>query len=230
VDKYNGTEVQKQILRSLREFYPIKVDEIVLVAAVQKLMKDITTDQLSRDLRELRDKGLIEESAVRAPFGKTDTYRFKISPAGIEYLQSMEEKGPLAPGVSAKEIEARLVETYDRIKADMESMRQNLENSQKSLEKEMTAVRSSIADHDQVIRTYFVRVIETFGVFVGIFAVVVVAMLGTINTANSVTVTGGMALDKIVIILVAIPIILVVVILTLLYGIRELVLKMPKTP
>lgn len=84
----------------------------------------------------------------------------------------MEEKGPLAPGVSAKEIEARLVEIYDRIKVDMESMRQNLENSQKALEKEMAAVRSSIADHDQVIRTYFVRVVETFGVFVGIFAVV----------------------------------------------------------
>jgi hypothetical protein len=228
VDKYNGTEVQKQILRSLREFYPIKVDEIVLVAAVQKLMKDVTTDQISRDLRELRDKGLIEESAVRAPFGKTDTYRFKISPAGIEYLQSMEEKGPQAAGVSAKEIESRLVETYDRIKVDMESMRQNLENSQKSLEKEMTTVRSSIAEHDQVIRTYFVRVIETFGVFVGIFAVVVVAMLGTINTAEAVS--EGMALDKIAVILIAIPIILVTVIVTLIYAIRELVLKMPRTP
>ena len=76
----NGTEVQKQILRSLREFYPIKVDEIVMAAAVQKLMKEVSADQISRDLRELRDKGLIEESAVRAPFGKTDTYRFKISP------------------------------------------------------------------------------------------------------------------------------------------------------
>jgi DNA-binding transcriptional ArsR family regulator len=229
VDKYNGTEIQKQVLRNLREFYPIKVDEIVLVASVQKVMKDVTADQISRDLRELRDKGLIEESAVRAPFGKTDTYRFKISPAGIEYLQSMEEKGQEAPGASAKEIEARLVETYDRIKADMESMRQNVETSQKALEKDMAAVRSSITEHDQVIRTYFVRVIETFGVFVGIFAVVVVAMLGTINTANTI-VDPGLALDKIIVILVAIPIILVSVIMSLLYGIRELVLKMPKAP
>ncbi len=227
MDKYNGTEVQKQILRSLREFYPIKVDEIVLVAAVQKLMKDYSADQISRDLRELRDKGLIEESAVRAPFGKTDTYRFKISPAGIEYLQSMEEKGPQAPGVSAKEIEARLVETYDRIKVDMESMRQNLENSQKALEKEMAAVRSSIADHDQVIRTYFVRVIETFGVFVGIFAVVVVAIIGTIDVAN---VVREDAIGFSLVILVALPIILVVVIVSLLYAVRELVLKMPRTP
>jgi DNA-binding PadR family transcriptional regulator len=229
VDKYNGTEIQKQILRNLREFYPIKVDEIVLVASVQKVMKDVATEQIARDLRELRDKGLIEESAVRAPFGKSDTYRFKISPSGIEYLQSMEEKGQETTTASAKEIESRLVETYDRIKADMESMRQNIETSQKALEKDMATVRTSIAEHDQVIRTYFVRVIETFGVFVGIFAVVVVAMLGTINTANTI-VSPGLALDKIIVILVAIPIILVSVIISLLYGIRELVLKMPKTP
>jgi DNA-binding transcriptional ArsR family regulator len=226
-DRYNGTEVQKQILRNLREFYPIKVDEIVLVASVQKQMKDATSELISRDLRELRDKGLIEESAVRAPFGKTDTYRFKISAAGIEYLQSLEERGPQAPGVSAKEIEARLVETYDRIKADMESMRQNLENSQKALEKDMATVRSSISDHDQVIRTYFVRVIETFGVFVGIFAVVVVAMISSINAAAA---ASGDDPFFAVIILIAIPIILVVVIVTLLYAIRELVLKMPREP
>jgi hypothetical protein len=33
---YICTAIQKQTLRGLREFYPIKVDEIVLVAAVQK--------------------------------------------------------------------------------------------------------------------------------------------------------------------------------------------------
>lgn len=227
MDRYSGTAVQKQILRSLREFYPIKVDEIVLVASVQKQMAEATTEQIARDLRELRDKGLVEEAAIRTPFGKTDTYRFKISPAGIEYLQSLEEKGPAAPGVSAKEIESRLVETYDRIKADMEAMRQNLETSQKTLEGDMAKMRSSIADHDQVIRTYFVRVIETFGVFVGIFAVVVVAIISTINVAE---LGSAQAMEFSIIILVALPIILVVVIVTLLYAIRELVLKMPRAP
>lgn len=225
MDRYNGTEIQKQILRSLREFYPIKVDEIVLVASVQKQMADATTEQISRDLRELRDRGLIEEAVIRTPFGKTDTYRFKIASAGIEYLHSLEEKGPAAPEASAKEIESRLVETYDRIKTDMEAMRQNIELSQKALEADMTKMRDTIADHDQVIRTYFVRVIETFGVFVGIFAVVVVAILGSIDTANL------LAKDAIgfsIIILVALPIILVIVIVTLLWGIRELVLKPPK--
>lgn len=223
--KGTESEVQKQILSSLREFYPIKVDEVVLVAAVQKLMKEVKAEQIARDLRDLRDQGLIEESAVRAPFGKTDTYRFKISPSGIEYLHSLEE-GPSAATVSPKEIEARLVETYDRIKADMELMRQNLDNSQKALEKEMDDVRVRINDHDNVIRTYFVRVIETFGVFVGIFAVVVVALISSINAAA--TAASDNAVFAIVI-LVAIPIILVTVIVTLLIAIREFVLKMPKT-
>jgi hypothetical protein len=51
------------------------------------------------------------------------------------------------------------METYDRIKVDMEAMRQNLEDSQRTLEGDMTKVQSSIADHDQVIRTCLVRVI-----------------------------------------------------------------------
>jgi hypothetical protein len=82
-------------------------------------MKDATTERIGRDIQELRDNGLFEESAIWPPFGKTETYRFKISSSGIECLQSREDWGSAAPGVSAKEIESRLVETYDRIKADM---------------------------------------------------------------------------------------------------------------
>lgn len=227
MDRYEGTAIQKQILRRLREFYPIRVDEIVLVSSVQKEMKDAAADTVSKEIRELRDKGLIEETIVRTPFGKADSYRFKISPTGIEYLQSLEVREPLSPEISANEIEARLVETYDRIKADMESMRQNLENSQKVLEGDMAKMRQSITDHDQVIRTYFVRVIETFGVFVGIFAVVVVAIIGSLNIAD---IAAKDAVGFSIIVLVALPIILVVVIVTLLYAIRELVLKMPRTP
>jgi hypothetical protein len=48
------------------------------------------------------------------------------------------------------------VENYDRIKVDMDSMRPNLESSQKVLEGAMAKVRSIIDPHDQVIRTYFV--------------------------------------------------------------------------
>ena len=164
--------------------------------------------------------------AVKTPFGKAENFRYKITGQGIEHLQELEDRGVKAEIVPPKEIQSRLVETYDRIKSDMEEMRQSLETSQKALDEEMGAMRKQIADHDNVIRTYFVRVIETFGVFVGIFAVVVVAMISSINAAASA------ASDKIVfaiVILVAIPIILVTVIVTLLFAIRELVLKMPKT-
>jgi hypothetical protein len=219
-----NTEIQKQILRSIRDFYPIKVDEIVLVATVHKTVKDATVEQISRDIRQLRERGFIEESVVKAPFVKTETSRFKITPAGIEHLQSLEIAGPKAMVVSPGEIESRLVETYDRIKKDMEGMRQGLETSQRVLNHDMEEMNNRISEHDRVIRTYFVRVIETFGVFVGIFAVVVVAMLGSISTAAS---TPNVGIGTVLVILVAIPIILVIVILTLLYGIRELILKAP---
>lgn len=220
------TEIQKQILKSLREFYPIKVDDIVLIAAVQKNVKDASVDQIGKDIVQMKEKGWIEETIVKAPFGKAETYRYKITSAGIEHLQQMEEK-EVRVALPAKEIESRLVETYDRIKADMEQMRLNLENSQKSLEKEMTDVRGRIADHDNVIRTYFVRVIETFGVFVGIFAVVVVSMLSGITAAGSALDKGG---DPVIFILyvIAIALTVAVVILALLWGIRKLVLMPPK--
>lgn len=67
--------------------------------------------------------------------------------------------------------------------------------------------------------------IETFWVFVGIIAVVVVAIIGTIGIAQ-----GTNEFLFLATILIALPIILVVIILTLLYGIRELVLKAPQTP
>jgi DNA-binding PadR family transcriptional regulator len=215
------TDIQKQILKSLREFYPIKVDDIVLVAAVQKNVKDASVEQINKDIASMKEKGWIEETIVKAPFGKAETYRYKITSAGIEHLQAMEEK-EVKFALPAKEIESRLVETYDRIKADMEQMRQNLETSQKTLEKEMAGVRERIADHDTVIRTYFVRVIETFGVFVGIFAVSVVLMVGGINQWTSDTSSAFWQF------LIGVPTVLIVVILTLLYGIKKFIMWTPK--
>jgi len=215
------TDIQKQILKSLREFYPIKVDDIVLIAAVQKIVKEASVDQIGKDIDLMKEKGWIEETIIKAPFGKAETYRYKITSAGIEHLQQMEEK-EVRVALPAKEIESRLVETYDRIKADMEQMRLNLENNQKTLEKEMADVRGRIADHDTVIRTYFVRVIETFGVFVGIFAVSVVLMVGGINQWSSATASEFWQF------LIGVPLVLVIVILTLLWGIKQFIMWTPK--
>jgi uncharacterized membrane protein len=226
-EKGADTEIQKQILKSLREFYPIKVDDIVLIAAVQKVIKDTTVDQITKDILVLRDSGLVEETIIKAPFGKTETKRLKITSTGIERLQGLEEK-EVKGIVSAKEIESRLIETYDRIKGDLETMRQNLEASQKTLEGDMAEMRKRIADHDQVIRTYFVRVIETFGVFVGIFAVVVVSMQASISGAIAAISETGNPLSFFLA-LAGIALTLGVVIIAMLYGIRKLVLIPPKT-
>lgn len=220
-------DIQKQILRSLREFYPIKVDEIVLITAVQKNVKDASIELITKCIGILKEKGWVEESVVKAPFGKTETIRLKITSTGIEYLQSLEEKEIKIEAIPAEKIETRLVETYDRIKSDMEGMRQGLETSQKTLELEMTEMRKRIADHDQVIRTYFVRVIETFGVFVGIFAVVVVVML---NFGQNIPGSEDWSSDtaRSVLIMFGVPIVVTIAILAMLWGIRKLVLTAPK--
>jgi DNA-binding PadR family transcriptional regulator len=212
--------VSLQLLRNLREFYPIKVDEIVLISAVQKVLKDVTVDQIVRDIQTLKDQGYVEVSSVKTPFGKAENFRYKITGQGIEHLQALEDKGVRTDVIPPKEIESRLVETYDRIKSDLEEMRQSLEASQKALDEEMQDMRKQIGDHDQVIRTYFIRVIETFGVFVGIFAVVVVVMGQGLGTALSNT----KDINTQLFVLTGVSAALTIVILVLLLGIKYLIL------
>jgi hypothetical protein len=212
--------VRLQLLRNLREFYPIKVDEIVLISAVQKVLKEVTVDQIVQEIQALKEQGYVEVSSVKTPFGKAENFRYKITGQGIEHLQSLEERGVKAEVIPPKEIESRLVETYDRIKSDMEEMRQSLETSQKVLDKEMEDMRKQIGDHDQVIKTYFIRVIETFGVFVGLFAVVVVVMGQGLGTAMG----GAKTLNDQLVVLIAVTGSLTIVILVLLLGIKLLIL------
>jgi hypothetical protein len=211
--------MDRQVLKCLREFYPIKVDEIVLVSSVQKSMKGATVDDIKASLRRLKEGALIEESSVKAPFGKTETLRYKITSEGIDHLQSLEEK-VAAKGISAKDVESRIVETYDRIRADMEEMRLSIETSQKALDADMEDVRQRIAEHDQVIKTYFLRVIETFGVFVSIFAVVVVMM---ISIGQNIAVIKDPVI--LTIFLVGVPLAMILFSATLLIGIRKFILE-----
>ena len=51
-----------QLLRNLREFYPIKVDEIVLISAVQKVLKEVTADQIVQEIHALKEQGYVEVS------------------------------------------------------------------------------------------------------------------------------------------------------------------------
>jgi hypothetical protein len=213
------SEMDRQVLKCLREFYPIKVDEIVLVSSVQKSLKGATVDDIKASLKYLKEGALIEESSVKAPFGKTETLRYKITSEGIDRLQSLEEK-VAAKGISAKDVESRIVETYDRIRADMEEMRLSIETSQKALDADMEDVRQRIAEHDQVIKTYFLRVIETFGVFVSIFAVVVVMM---ISIGQNIAVIKDPVI--LTIFLVGVPLAMILFAATLLIGIRKFILE-----
>ena len=213
------SEMDRQVLKCLREFYPIKVDEIVLVSSVQKSMKGAAVDDIKASLKRLKEGALIEESSVKAPFGKTETLRYKITSEGIDRLQSLEEK-VAAKGISAKDVETRIIETYDRIKADMEEMRLSIETSQKALDTDMEDVRQRIAEHDQVIKTYFLRVIETFGVFVSIFAVVVVMMISI--GQNIAVITDPVILG---IFLIGVPISVILFAATMLIGIRKFILE-----
>ena len=214
-------QLQKDILKKLREYYPIKVDENVLIKSVEDVNKEAGIEDIMREINELTEKGHIEKAVVTPPFMKTEIVRLKITSQGIEKLQSFEVKEVKVDTVMVRELESRLVGTYDKIKTDMEEVRVGLETSQKSLEKDMTEMHKTIADHDQVIRTYFVRVIETFGVFVGIFAIVVVMMLSVVPSLATVS------LERAVIYLIGVPLSLVVVILLMLYGIKKLILSSP---
>jgi hypothetical protein len=214
-------QLQKDILKKLREYYPIKVDENVLIKSVEDVNKEAGIEDIMREINELTEKGYIEKAVVTPPFMKTEIVRLKITSSGIEKLQSFEVKEVKVDTVMVRELETRLVGTYDKIKTDMEEVRVGLETSQKSLEKDMTEMHKTIADHDQVIRTYFVRVIETFGVFVGIFAIVVVMMLSVVPSLATVS------LERAAIYLIGVPLSLVAVILLMLYGIKKLILSSP---
>jgi len=77
-----------------------------------------------------------------------------------------------------------------------------------------------IGDHDQVIRTYFIRVIETFGVFVGIFAIVVVMVLTRYEEVVGVKDPWTAA-----IMVVGTPAAVVIATLIMLWGIKFLILE-----
>jgi len=86
---------------------------------------------------------------------------------------------------------------------------------------DMEAMGKMIGDYDQVIRTYFIRVIETFGVFVGIFAIVVIMVLNN-------DIGGAMAADDprtAFILVIGTPATVVLSILVMLLGIKYLILQ-----
>ena len=164
------------MLRTLREIYPAKVEELVLISAVQKEVA-ASIEQIDAELMIGKAKEYLEE------FGGADMESrwFKITSRGIERLQELELVATTTDLGKLMEMERRLVDTYDRIQQDMSVMQGQLDQRTEAMNAKMETMSKRIGDHDQVIRTYFIRVIETFGVFVGIFAIVVVMMLNQLE-------------------------------------------------
>jgi len=207
--------VLTKVLRTLREIYPAKVEELVLIAAVQKELA-ASIEQIDAELMVGRTKGFLEE------FGEPDAEGrwFKITSRGIERLQELELVATSTDLGKLMEMERRLVETYDRIHQDMSNMQGELDKRTEAMTADMEAMSKRIGDHDQVIRTYFIRVIETFGVFVGIFAIVVVMVLNRFDQAFGVDDPGTAA-----ILVVGTPSAVVISVLVMLWGIKHFVLQ-----
>jgi hypothetical protein len=208
--------VLTKVLRTLREIYPAKVEELVLIAAVQKEMA-ASIEQINAELMIGKAKGYLDE------FGEADVEGrwFKITSRGIERLQELELVATTADLGKLMEMERRLVETYDRIQTDMSAMHDQLDERTTAMNTEMEDMSKRIGDHDQVIRTYFIRVIETFGVFVGIFAIVVIMVLNN-------DIGGAMKADDpwtAFILIIGTPATVVLSIMVMLYGIKYLILQ-----
>lgn len=158
-------EVKEKILRSLREFYPLKVDEVVLISAAQKGSRHDSVRAIDEAIRSLREDGLIEWSLVRAPFGTAATPRYKISSIGIEHLETLGGGGDRDRFLPLAEIESRLVETYDQFRSDMARMREDERRRSKELEtavgelsKRVDELSSRLSETADTLDTYVRRV------------------------------------------------------------------------
>jgi DNA-binding IscR family transcriptional regulator len=210
------------ILRQLRHSYPARVAEADLLRTVAQSEK-VGLESLRPTLTRLMEEGLVQSSKDGA--GVT---RLVVSSKGISMLEGLE---PLTEGsgtISPWEMESKLIATYDSMKTDMEALKKNLERSQKEFEKDVSEIRKSIADHDQFLRTYFVRIIESISVFIGVFGIVVVMMVSTLQGSLGGSSTTSMHDLKIFVIML--PLLLVLTIIPTLYLIKKVILQPNRPP
>jgi hypothetical protein len=169
---------RQALLAALRSFHPAKVDDKALFSALQRQRHETTPELYESGVEALVSEGLVEASIVRMPFEQGEVRRLSLTAAGLEAAKPLESAGDDL--ISPSEMEARLVSSYDSMKRDVEAIKSRLGEQQKALEKEMADTRKSIAEHDQFLKTYFVRIVETIGVFMGIFGIVVVMMISAL--------------------------------------------------
>ncbi len=209
------------ILRQLRHSYPARVAEADLLRTVAQGEK-VEQESLRPTLIRLVEEGLVQSSKDGA--GVT---RLVVSAKGISMLDGLEPQTEGAGTISPWEMESKLIATYDSMKTDMEALKKNLERSQKEFEKDVSELRKSIADHDQFLRTYFVRIIESISVFIGVFGIVVVMMVSTLK--DSLGGENGATIGDLQIFVIMLPLLLVLTIIPTLYLIKKVILQ-PNRP
>ncbi|OPY31940.1 MAG: hypothetical protein A4E32_01548 [Methanomassiliicoccales archaeon PtaU1.Bin124] len=206
------------VLCLLARFHPIKASEKE-VADELHAENGLNQEEVHTALESLRIAGSVEMTTVQLAHLSATEDRYSITDKGREALRA---KGmdPAQECITPREIESRLISNYDRIKAEMEQVRQNLERNQKTLETEMTGIRKSMGEHDQFVRTYMVRIVESISMFIGIFAITVVMMVNVLKDLSLIP-------DKtmLVIFVATLPTLLIITIIPGLWLIRRMILE-----
>lgn len=212
-------EPMKTVLCHLERFSPIKVDEqelVELISRVDAIQPSICIEELKRLVAE----EYIEILEVQLPFERQIKRRYSLKEKGKEWLKQ-NLSNISSECISPREIESRLISTYDGMKGEMESIRRNLEKTQRSLEVEMNGMRKSMTDHDQFLRTYMIRIIESIGMFIGIFGIVVVIMVQSLKTG----IFEASEIDTFLLFVIALPFLLSVTIIPGLWLIKRMILE-----
>jgi hypothetical protein len=206
------------LLRHLRQSYPARVGEDDLIRGVAQ------NEKVSVEVVRPSLKKLVEQKLVIATIDEAGEERVWIAQSGIDMLDGLEPSIGEAKTISPWEMESKLIATYDSMKTDMEALKKNLERNQRDFEKEMGELRKSISDHDQFLRTYFVRIMESISVFIGIFGIVVVMMVNNLDESLR-----GTDMKDLMMFIVMLPLLLVVTVIPTLYIIKKIILE-PKRP
>jgi DNA-binding PadR family transcriptional regulator len=206
------------LLKQLRQSYPARVRESELLKTVAQ------SEMVSVDTIRPALKTLVEQNLVVVTRDEAGEERVTIAQSGIDMLEGLEPSQGEVATISPWEMESKLIATYDSMKTDMEALKKNLERNQQVFGKEMGELRKSIADHDQFLRTYFVRIMESISVFIGIFGIVVVMMVTTLNP-----ILHKASLADLRMFVVMLPLLLVLTIIPTLYIIKRVILE-PRRP
>ncbi|MDD1772434.1 MAG: hypothetical protein LUQ09_05885 [Methanomassiliicoccales archaeon] len=211
------SDIRQALLRYLRQVYPARMDPKDVISNVASA-GNFDNIEVCRVLDRLRTEGLVEETLYNS--GAADSRRVQINQAGLGILQAEDQTGGSAEVISPREIESKLISTYDNMKTDMEELRRNLNSTQKELGKVMGELHASISDHDQFLKTYFVRIMESISVFIGIFGIVVVIMVSSLSGH----IREYFTYNEFVVFIIVLPVLLIITIVPTLLLIKRYIL------